>query len=314
MIQINVLDVLKELGIEYKNAGPDNVKIKCINPDHHENNPSMFVHRETGMLYCFGCHCKGNLFTLLNKVGITNGESKQFLKRFLMGGTTEEEIYSYLDKFVKSREIVSGINFNVNIEIPENTPMVSNFYLENRGITKEEILEWKMASVLDKKYLGWVLIPIYQEGILRNYFMRSGYGSGKMFGAYPRNDILFGLDSAPDCNKTLYITEGIFDTIFFRRTKNQCVSALSNRLLPDQLKKLKRYKKICIVPDNDEMGEKLIESAYSLIHTNQVFVCKLPSNRKDAAVCSLEEMLESTYKEITINQYIMEKKYGITTS
>jgi DNA primase len=114
-----------------------------------------------------------------------------------------------------------------------------------------------------------------------------------------------------DLDKPIYITEGIFDSIFIQRTRNQCVAALSNDLLPEQLNKLKRYTRIVVVPDNDEQGDHLVAAAYKLIHhTNNIFVCKLPLNKKDAAMCTLEELLESTYNEIPITKYMLEKKYG----
>lgn len=190
---------------------------------------------------------------------------------------------------------------------------ISPYLMVNRGLTPTEIKEWKMGSVTDitniefRKYFGWIYIPIYKNNVLRNYFLRSTFGNGKEYGPYKRNDLLFGIDKFQNTSKKIYITEGIFDSLFFMRTRNQCVAALSNRLLPNQLKILKCYKDIVIVPDNDAMGVKLIESAHQLMHSSKVSICFLPSHRKDAAECTLEELLESTYKEISINTYFMEK-------
>ncbi|HRZ18536.1 MAG TPA: CHC2 zinc finger domain-containing protein [Methanofastidiosum sp.] len=299
MIQISVLKVLEDLGIEYKAIGKGNVRIKCLNPNHHENNPSMDVHVESGVFYCFGCQAKGNLVSLLRLKGIEN--VRQYLRRFVVGGTTEEEIYKNLEKFVMSR---SEFNYeadpNSPVELPPARTFDYNFYLAERGITEKEWKEWDMSIITDSRHMGWILIPIYQDKILRNYFIRDTFGSGKRYGPYPRNDILFGLDASNDLSKKIYVTEGIFDTIFFRRTRNQCVAALSNRLLPDQINRLKRYPEVVIVPDNDEMGKFLIISALALIHDTKVSVCRLPEGKKDAADCSLEELLESTYKEVSI--------------
>jgi len=321
LIQIKVLDILKDLGIEYKSAGQDNVRIKCLNPNHIERNPSMSVHKETGVIHCFGCSLKGSLFSLLGSKGLNFQESKNYLKKFITGGNSDEEVRNFLEKFVNSRSILLLNSENEDIVIPGHRILDAHPYLTtDRKLTSAEIVEWKMGSVNDafyeefRRFFGWIFIPIYQKEKLRNYFLRSTFGNGKEFGPYGRNDLLFGLDKFQDTSKKIYITEGIFDAIFFMRTRNQCVSALSNHLLPDQIKLLKSYKEVIIVPDNDAMGVKLIESAHQLIHNTKVSICFLPSHRKDAADCSLEELLESTYKEISINQYFMEKKYGANTS
>jgi len=309
-----IVDILNDLGIEYKQAGPDNYRIKCLNPHHHETHPSMSIHKDTGVIYCFGCKFKGNIFTLLNKSGFERGSIKNYLKKFLVGGDTVEERYQFLEEFINLRGINTSIDSSINVELPPNKLITSfNYYLEKeRGLTQEEIQKWSMGVIESGRNMGWILIPIYQNNILRNYFLRNSFGSGKMYGPYPRQDILFGIDKMNDFEKPLYITEGIFDSIFIQRTRNQCVAALSNNLLPEQLKILKQYKKIVVVPDNDEQGDNLVTAAYQLIHhTKNIFVCKLPFNKKDAAMCSLEEILESTYKEIPILQYIVEKKHGI---
>jgi len=262
------------------------------------------------------CHFKGNLFTLLNSKGLNFEESKNYLKKFLTGGNSDEEVRKFLENFINSRSVSLIESENKEIVIPGHRLLETHPYLSERGITPKEIVEWKMGSINDafniefKRYFGWILIPIYQKGILRNYFMRSTFGSGKEYGSYGRNDLLFGIDKFSDTTKKIYITEGIFDSIFFMRTRNQCVAALSNRLLPDQIKLLRLYKEVVIVPDNDLMGEKLIQSAHQLIHATKVSICFLPKHRKDAADCTIEELVESTYKEVSINQYFLEKKYG----
>ena len=66
-----------------------------------------------------------------------------------------------------------------------------------------------MAVVTSNKYLGWILVPIYQEGTLRNYFLRSVFGDGKLYGEYPREDLLAGIDFATNYDESICISEGI---------------------------------------------------------------------------------------------------------
>lgn len=303
--QIKVLDILDDLGIPYQSAGRHNVRIKCLNPNHVEKVPSMFIHKDLGIYFCFSCGIKGSIFSLLKIKGIENGNIKPYLKKFITGGNTDEEVYNYLNSFITSRLTSTGKEDIKEVTLPASELIENHPYLEKRGLTKKEICDWNMSIVTEHKFHDWILIPIIQGGILRNYFMRSTYNNGKIYGEYSRSDILVGLDTASDLNKKIYVVEGIFDMIFFRRTRNQCVAALSNRLLNEQQDILKKYKEVVVVPDNDERGNELVKSAYQMIHNTKISVCKLPPHRKDAAECTLEELLEATFKEKSVHEYFI---------
>jgi DNA primase len=55
-------DLLREKKIHYVVSGRDAL-IKCLNPKHEDNSPSMRVDKVTGIFHCFSCGYKGNLFT-----------------------------------------------------------------------------------------------------------------------------------------------------------------------------------------------------------------------------------------------------------
>jgi len=295
---IDIERLLTDLHIEYKNAGPNNVKIVCLNPNHDDKAPSMLVHKEIGMINCFGCHESGSIFKLLEYCGISGINAYKYLLNYTSSNQTEEALKKNLEDFVsrrgKSKERENVLKYE-NIELPMHRTIDYDFYLKKRNVTKEDILEWKMAIVTDGKYMGWILIPIYQNGILRNYFLRSTLGGGKIFGKYPRHDLLPGIDFATDYSKPIYVVEGIFDAIAIRHANYQAVASLSNKLLPAQLEILKKYKRVIIVPDNDKMGYELVRSSASLIYSTELYVCPLPSNKKDAAECTLEEIVKATY-------------------
>jgi DNA primase len=56
-----VEELLKEKNITYKLQGQDYL-VKCFNPEHNDNNPSMRINKDTGIFNCFSCSFKGNLF------------------------------------------------------------------------------------------------------------------------------------------------------------------------------------------------------------------------------------------------------------
>jgi len=308
---LDVETILTNLGIEYQGGGSNNFKIFCINPNHKEKKPSMYIHKDNGQIHCFGCDYSGSLFTLLriNK-GMSWVEALLYLQKFSVGGLTEDEIRDSLKKIIASysSDITTNNPQNVVVVLPQHRSITQNLYLEKRGVTKDEMEKWGMAVITDGRNLGWVLIPIYQDGILRNYFMRNTFGEGKLYGEYPRRDLLAGLDYALDLSQPIYLSEGIFDALAVGRTGVQSVACLSNRLLPEQLNRLKLYKKIIVVPDTDIRGIDLVESIGSLIHNREVMICKLPSHRKDAAECTDTELCQALSQEIPWNIYMIEMR------
>lgn len=57
-----VLALLDEKTLHYVQAGQENVKIKCLNPEHDDSNPSCQVHVHTGAVHCFSCGFKTNIY------------------------------------------------------------------------------------------------------------------------------------------------------------------------------------------------------------------------------------------------------------
>lgn len=310
---VDVKGLLKELGISYKPVQKDEVVTRCWNPNHRDSNPSLNINIETGVFHCLGCHIKGNLLTIINHhVGLNGWDAQLFLKEFIHGGFDDKQITDELHSKLKERKKEKVLTRTI-INTPTYTPISTHPYLEGRGLTQQEIQEWKMGVVstqvgdINYKYNGWILIPIIFKGVLRNYFLRSPYSDGKIYGAYPRQDILVGLDSCTNYDAPIYVVEGIFDMVFFRRTRVQCVAALSNRLLKEQRDHLKKYKKVVIVPDNDDPGMWLVHDAKQLIHSTEVGVVNTPQH--DSASCTLDELLECRYYEKPLVDIITSRSY-----
>jgi DNA primase len=319
-VKYNIEKILKDLDIPYKLAG-NNARIKCLNPTHNEKDPSMFVHLDTGMYHCFGCGTKGSIFSLVkDKLNLTQEESYQYVVEQNKGGNTEEEVYQYLLDQMSKRTVKESSSL---IEVKElNTiPITSNFYLEyQRGFTKEEIHKWNIRQVYSPRepYHNWIYIPIHFKGKLRTWFLRSTFSNRKIYGyhkeentiiGYPRKDILFGYDSIPLETTEIYGFEGIFDKIWFERTRKQTVAFLGNRISKEQRESLRRFKKLVLGLDNDNASLQLVEDALQLANTMEVYIWCPPVNKKDANECTLEEMIESSFKEVDISEFIQSERY-----
>ena len=87
-------------------------------------------------------------------------------------------------------------------------------YLKGRGITKEDILRWKIGYCSSGAYAGRIIVPSFGEEGYANYFVARSYAK-----AYPRyknppasRDIVFN-HLYVDWDDDLVIVEGVFDAI-----------------------------------------------------------------------------------------------------
>jgi len=311
---LDVAKLLEHIGIEYKETGSD-YRVKCWH--HDEKIPSMSIHKDGGYFYCFSCQRSGNLFSLLKyHLDLEGVEALKFLSTYESGTedsvTAEQEKFAELKNRFRSR-VEGRQTLRVVVDLPEHEPAVNNYYLENiRGFTPQEIRDWGMGVVQEEPYKGWILIPIYANGILRSYFLRSTMKNRKRYGKFPRKDVLFGIDTACDRESPIYLVEGIFDMIYLRRAGVQAVAALSNRLYREQVEVLKEFRHVVVVPDNDtnNAGLNLVRDTFNyLFNSCDIGVCLIPNGKKDTAECTIEELKQTVYGEINIIDFIVTERY-----
>lgn len=322
---IDVRGILRDLGITYLEGGT-NLRAVCWNPSHHDTNPSMRIHVDTGVFHCFGCGYKGHILSLART---HLGEEYYLTHKHLVDQTKssgdEDQIYAYLKSSITKR---SSAKNSISHAIPLETADATNHpYLMSRNVTNEQIRKWGIGIVKTdvnpySMYNNWIYIPIIFNHVLRTWFLRSTTANRKLYGyyrdpsgraiGYSRSDIIFGLDEC-DTSKRLYLVEGIFDKLQFEKTGRQCGAILGNRILKDQLFYLKNFSYITIVPDNDivknDEGLHLVHSSIPLLGWSKVRVCQIPPHRKDAGECTLEELLEATYKEVPLLEFIQTERY-----
>ena len=79
----HVLDLLKKHDISFTTSAKDYV-VKCLNPEHNDNNPSFRIDKITGVAHCFSCGYKTNIFKhfgiVANFTSIKVAKLKQKLK------------------------------------------------------------------------------------------------------------------------------------------------------------------------------------------------------------------------------------------
>lgn len=131
---MKVDELLQEKRIDYKVSGRDYV-VKCLSPDHEDNNPSMRIDNITGVFNCFSCGFKGNLFTHF-------GAAANFLeiKRQKLKTSIEEK-----------RSASVGFDFPKGFQ-----PYKGNW----RGIQPETYKHFDAFMHHDSQYNGRIVFPI----------------------------------------------------------------------------------------------------------------------------------------------------------
>jgi DNA primase len=99
-------------------------------------------------------------------------------------------------------------------EKPPATGIYALRYLEKRGITKEDILKWKIGYCFSGEYRNRVIIPSFDEDGDCSYFIARSYTGDSYKYKNPRasKDIVFN-DLFIDWNKDLVLVEGVFDAL-----------------------------------------------------------------------------------------------------
>ena len=131
---MRVDELLQEQRIQFKVSGRDYL-IKCLNPDHEDNNPSMRVDNITGIFNCFSCGFKGNVFKHF-------GAAANFLE-------------------IKRQKLKSSIDekrsASIGFEFPKGfTPYVGNW----RGIQPETYKHFDAFMHHETQFNGRLVFPV----------------------------------------------------------------------------------------------------------------------------------------------------------
>jgi len=87
-------------------------------------------------------------------------------------------------------------------------------YLENRGVTKEDIVRWKIGYCVRGAYEGRIVVPSFDEEGYVNYFVARAYDNNwrKYMNPSLSKDMVFN-HLYIDWSSDIVLTEGVFDAI-----------------------------------------------------------------------------------------------------
>jgi len=243
--------LLLDKDIYYLSSGKD-YKIKCLNPEHVDVNPSMRVDQLTGIFNCFSCGYKGNIFSFFN----------------------EETDYFEIRKELFKRKLLEKRAENVGLNMPRNAVP---FKRDWRGISGETFKHFEAFEHNDTQYLGRIVFPIRNiSGKIVGFNARAL--SQELQPKYlisPTNSKfpLFPAKVSPISGRIILV-EGIFDmlNLWDKGLTNVVCCFGTHKVTKDKitLLKIQGIKGIDIIFDSDEAGVEAAEKAKKIIEEVEI--------------------------------------------
>ncbi len=197
----------------YRKVGEEHL-FHCPYCGHHKK--KMSVNFAKNAFKCWVCDTRGkNIYRLVRKFGDYQQRQKwlefdgrldlsEFDKLFAaMNDEVEEQTVDLPEEFISL--------CNKHLPITSKRPLK---YLESRGITKKDILRWKIGYCNNGRYGGRIVIPSFNNGGNINYFIaRSFVGHNRKYLNPPcGRDIVFN-ELYVDWDEPVILVEGVFDGI-----------------------------------------------------------------------------------------------------
>lgn len=256
------------------------------------------IHPETQNWNCWVCGTKGkSLFTLLKRV---NAKEHYFntLKELVPKNKRTYQIQEEetLDKLVKLPDEY----------IPLWKPISKDFfwhrcidYLKGRGVSKQDILKYRIGYAVDGKYANMIIFPNFNKSGQLTYFTTrtfSNNNSSKFVNPpYSRNVVGFELQINYDL--PLILVESALDAIVIRRNASPLYgTTLSNSLKLSIL--ANGVEDLYIALDADALRKQIDMADYFMGFGVNVYFVELPDNEdpNKLGFKRMWELIKSTQK------------------
>ncbi|MAH44383.1 hypothetical protein CMI37_01045 [Candidatus Pacearchaeota archaeon] len=208
------LKILYEVIGDHRQTSKDEHYFKCPECNHYKH--KLAINLDKNAFHCWVCDYRGrNIRRLVRRFG-------SYLQLQKWDGISDRtDIERFADLFVERR----GEENKTKVEIPEEfvsltankipaTGIYALRYLQKRGITKDDILKWKMGYCLSGEYRNRIIIPSFDEDGDCSYFIARSYSGDSYKYKNPRasKDIVFN-ELFVNWNEDLILTEGVFDAV-----------------------------------------------------------------------------------------------------
>jgi DNA primase len=250
---------------------------------HHK--PKLQLNIVTQKWHCWISNNGGHkLYQLFKKVNATYEQLTEL--RVIVGEGSS--LSSNLGK-VKEKVCVLPKEF-LSLEHPHSSTTYKHamFYLNKRGIIKEDILKYGIGYCEEGMYTNRIIIPSYDSNGQLNFFVGRDIFESKMkYRNSPTQKNIIGFDLFINWDEPIVLCEGPFDAIAIKRN---AIPLFGKTILPKLKLKIieKKVKTIYISLDTDAIGDSMKMVENFMNHNIDVYFVKL--TEKDPSDLGFEKV------------------------
>ncbi len=208
------LKILNETLGNHRKTSKEEYYFKCPACNHRKH--KLAINLDKNAFHCWVCDYRGrNIRRLIRRFGsyiklqkwdsITDRtDLERFADLFMETGNTEDKT-----KIQLPQEFISLCSKNIPA-----TGLYALRYLQSRGITKEDILKWKIGYCFEGEYRNRIIVPSFDDDGDCSYFIARSYSgdSYKYKNPQASKNVVFN-ELFIDWSKDLVLVEGVFDAL-----------------------------------------------------------------------------------------------------
>lgn len=305
MHETEKIKILKDIFGSFHKSGEEYL-FHCKKCNHDKRKLS--INFDKNVWKCWICDYRGNnLSRLVKRYGsfLQRQEWEKFSATIDLNSSLED-LFGIEDE--KEEEVILSLPKEF-ISLASSNATLSSLeprkYLSSRGVTKADILKWKIGYCPKGDYKGRVIIPSFNEDGKVNYFIARSYG--KEWPSYKNpnvsKDIVFN-QLYVDFKNDLVLVEGVFDAI----NAENAVPILGSSLREDsklfqEIVKWDTTVYVALDPDAETKAMKLIKNL--LLYGVEVYKIDV-TGYKDVGEMSKEDFKKrkKEAKIITNDEYL----------
>lgn len=244
---------------------------KCPNPNHKDSLPSFRVWDSNNSWACMGCH-NGK------KDGVTNyGSDCIGFIMWVENKTFQEAVIFLANKYnialpkTKQNNKYSKFEYVAN-KFTENIPLEVKSYLEQRGLTKDDLKKWKIGYDKGDERITFPLIDKFNRvvGFTKRAFYEDDckYINSSSSDIFNKSSFLYGFNHIDRNFDYIRITEGPMDVIAAssKGAKN-VVATLGTAFTKEHAQIIKDSRKTpVLIYDSDYAGSKATVRAIDILN------------------------------------------------
>ena len=298
--------IINKFSLIIETSNEDRVRVKC--PMCSDVSGHLYVLMSAGLVYCQKCKYdpKSPIRFIADVEGISyrdviNMSDGQLSHLDVSVDEVVDELFEEEDSAFEYEVMAFDQTFVPVLE-STGTSLIDKVvdkawkYLEDRGITREQVEEYDMRYCYSGTYSGRVVVPCVYKGDLVTFVARDiiGYSSRKYLNPLgnKQSDFLFNFD--PSITDTVVLTEGVFDAISASKVLPS-VASFGKSLSTRQINFLNGIKNVIFYWDRDAYPQ--VEKYVEKIQSSCTVVCH--HDGKDAGSRTYwenKDLIESSVK------------------